>query len=96
MARLEGGNDVIYVPAQPKRAKDSTQPFYEASELIVGCYVRSGQVVCDPMLNGRSSLVKAAANAGGRFIGAKENQSRIAGIVNKLSASADSDGLESE
>ena len=96
-ARLTGDDDVINVPPQPGESGEDPRPFDAALELIVDRFIRPGQVVCDPALDGRSSLAKAVFRAGCRFIGADIDNSRIEVVVRDLSASADdshSDDLE--
>ena len=85
-ARLDGGDDVIAIPPQPEGSKNDPQSIRHAAELVIGRFVKPGQVVCIPELSGGGiSLLIAAARAGCKVIAADSEQSRIRRVVKELS-----------
>ena len=89
--RIEGGWDVLEVSSQREGTMDGLQAIDNAAEQIVGRFASPGQVVCDPMLNGRSSIAVAAAKTGCIFVGADVDPSRIEGVVRELPESIGGD-----
>ena len=51
-------------------------------------FASHGQVVCDPMVQGRSGVVSAALDLGCAFIGADDDQSHIDLVLEQLDAAA--------
>ena len=83
--RLDGGDDVMFVPPQPEGSKNERQSMRHAADLVIGRFVKSGQVVCVPELSGGSySLLMAAASAGCKIIAADDKPSRIKKAVKEL------------
>ena len=65
--------------------------FGEAMALIVEHFARPGQVVCDPILQGRASTALAARKHGCHFIGADTDGASL-GHIRKLLTRDDGDG----
>ena len=85
-ARLDGGDDVMVVPPQPEESKNKPQSIRHAADLVIGRFVKPGQVVCVPELSrGSSSLLMAAARAGCKIIAADDKPSRIRKVAKELS-----------
>ena len=93
--RLDGGNDLIEVPA-PDEKQPAQRPNEDAIRLVVERFVSPGQVVCDPVMLDRAWTALAAMRRNCVFIGnCAASTASIEGIRARLAAeeSTDSDQL---
>ena len=85
-ARLDGGDDVIFVPPQQGGFTNQPKWIEHAAGLIISRFVKPDLDVCFPDLSvGNSRLLIAAAKAGCKIIAADSDQSRIERVVEELS-----------
>lgn len=84
MARLTVSEDVIEVP-YPGIDGDGGPPGIEDGlALLLERFSSHGQVVCDPMIQGKTGVVSAALDLGCAFVGADEDQSLIDLVLERL------------
>ena len=91
--RLEGGDVVIEVPRPNEGSRDRPDRISTGIELAVNRFALWEQVVCDPMLSGRSGAALAARARGCAFIGADCDESRLDRVAKALSSN---DGADTE
>ena len=84
--RLSGAGDVIDVSAPSAGTEGRTLELKDRMALVVRHFASPGQVVCDPMVGGRSDVASAAIRGGCTFIGADEDRSGIDGVVEQLAS----------
>ena len=85
-ARLDGGDDVIFVPPQQGGFTNQPKRIEHAAGLIISRFVKPDLDVCFPDLSvGNSRLLIAAAKVGCKIIAADSDQSRIGRVVEELS-----------
>ena len=96
-ARLEGECDVIEVPAPSGGTADRPLELEDGMPLVVQRFASLGQVVCDPLLSGRSGVALAVVETGCAFVGADEDQSSIDVLWEQVNGSlSESPPLEQE
>ena len=83
-ARLRGEGDIIDLSAPSAGTGDRPPELKDGMAQVVRHFASSGQVVCDPMVGGRSAVASAAIGGGCTFIGADDDQSRIDRVVEQL------------
>ena len=95
--RLEGECDVIDVPTPGGDTAGRPLELEDGMPLVVQWFASQSQVVCDPMLCGRSRVALAVLGAGCTFIGADEDQSSIDLLLEQVNGSlSESPPLEQE
>ena len=86
-ARLTVSEDVIEVPAPGIDGDGGPPELEDGVALLVERFSSHGQVVCDPMLRGKSGVVSAALDLDCTFVGADDDQSRIDLVLEQLTGS---------